>query len=96
MRRLGLTMRVVSAVGYDEPRDAISHDWLAWLAAQGIEPPQGNHHRGVQSVQQIALHLQHVRCGGCMLAGIGKNVEARHQKPCQSCSGNPSASTRVL
>lgn len=38
MRRLGLTMRVVSAVGYDEPRDAISHDWLVWLAAQGIEP----------------------------------------------------------
>ncbi|MEY2632985.1 MAG: hypothetical protein RIR00_1639 [Pseudomonadota bacterium] len=38
MRRLGLTLRVVSAVGYDEPRDAISHDWITWLATQDIEP----------------------------------------------------------
>ena len=33
--RFGLSMRVVQADGYDEPRDAISHDWLRWLSKLG-------------------------------------------------------------
>ena len=38
IRRVGVTLRVVSAFGYNEPRDAISHDWIVWLTKHGIEP----------------------------------------------------------
>jgi putative glutamine amidotransferase len=31
--RIGLTMRVVEAVGYHEPRDALAQDWAAFLQA---------------------------------------------------------------
>ncbi len=33
--RIGLSMRVVQAGTYDEPRDAISQDWVRWLADLG-------------------------------------------------------------
>jgi len=33
-----VTMRVVQAAGYDEPRDAISHDWLAFLDEADLLP----------------------------------------------------------
>ena len=33
--RVGLTMRVVSASNYMEPRDAISHDFIRWLESLG-------------------------------------------------------------
>ena len=36
--RLGLTMRVVSAAGYTESRDAISHDWIRLFQEQGWSP----------------------------------------------------------
>lgn len=36
--RIALTMRVVSAEGYNEPRDAISHDWILMLKKKGWEP----------------------------------------------------------
>lgn len=36
--RLALTMRVESAPGYDETRDAISHDWFLWLNSLGHVP----------------------------------------------------------
>jgi N5-(cytidine 5'-diphosphoramidyl)-L-glutamine hydrolase len=29
--KIGITMRVVNAVDYDEPRDAISHDWIDYF-----------------------------------------------------------------
>ncbi len=31
--RVGVTMRETNAVGYDEPRDALARDWIAFLAA---------------------------------------------------------------
>lgn len=31
-------MRIVNAQGYDEPRDAISHDWINFLQAEGFTP----------------------------------------------------------
>jgi len=31
--RVGVTMRITSAQSYQEPRDAIAHDWAAFLAA---------------------------------------------------------------
>jgi N5-(cytidine 5'-diphosphoramidyl)-L-glutamine hydrolase len=31
-RRIGLTMRVVDAVGYSEPRDALAQDWSTFMA----------------------------------------------------------------
>jgi putative glutamine amidotransferase len=31
-------MRVVNAATYVEPRDAISHDWIDWLAERGHDP----------------------------------------------------------
>jgi len=36
--RVGLTMRVVHPQGYDEPRDAISHDWIRFLEDMGWRP----------------------------------------------------------
>ena len=35
---VGLTMRVIHAVEYDEPRDSISHDWIRSLVAWGATP----------------------------------------------------------
>jgi len=32
IRRIGLTMRVVEAVDYEEPRDALAHDWAEFMA----------------------------------------------------------------
>ena len=36
--RVALTMRVTQAPGYAEPRDAVSHDWLARLRDWGMTP----------------------------------------------------------
>ena len=36
--RIVLSMRVTNAVGYDEPRDSISHDWIRWLEQFGHTP----------------------------------------------------------
>ncbi|MBI4317876.1 MAG: gamma-glutamyl-gamma-aminobutyrate hydrolase family protein [Chloroflexi bacterium] len=36
--RIAVTMRVVDAEGYHEPRDAISHDWILFLRDLGCEP----------------------------------------------------------
>ena len=30
-------MRVVNAIGYNEPRDAISHDWVDLLISNNLE-----------------------------------------------------------
>ena len=35
--RVGITMRVVNAVRYFEPRDAISHDWIGLLTENDLE-----------------------------------------------------------
>ena len=35
--RVGITMRVVNAVRYFEPRDAISHDWIGLLTENDFE-----------------------------------------------------------
>lgn len=31
IKTIGISMRVVSATGYDEPRDALAHDWYPFL-----------------------------------------------------------------
>lgn len=36
--RFALTMRVTQAVGYDEPRDSISQDWISYLCKQDTQP----------------------------------------------------------
>lgn len=36
--RVALTLRVTNAAGYHEPRDSISHDWLARLAEWAMTP----------------------------------------------------------
>ncbi|MFH1791319.1 MAG: gamma-glutamyl-gamma-aminobutyrate hydrolase family protein [Candidatus Omnitrophota bacterium] len=36
--RAGITMRIVKADNYDETRDAISHDWMAFLGNIGFTP----------------------------------------------------------
>ena len=35
--RVGITMRVVNAVRYFEPRDSISHDWIGLLIENDLE-----------------------------------------------------------
>ena len=37
-RIVGVSLRVVEATGYVEPRDAISHDWIRFLALHGMTP----------------------------------------------------------
>lgn len=36
--KVALSMRVTGAVGYHEPRDSISHDWLSWLRDWNMTP----------------------------------------------------------
>lgn len=36
--RIAVSMRIVNADGYFEPRDAISHDWTRWMEARGHMP----------------------------------------------------------
>ena len=36
--KIAISMRVVQAQGYDEPRDAISHDWLLWCQKNNFNP----------------------------------------------------------
>ncbi len=38
MTLVALTMRVTEAVGYSEPRDSISHDWLELMNLWGMTP----------------------------------------------------------
>ncbi len=38
MRKVAVTMRLAPAVEYAEPRDAISHDIVAWLGQVGVMP----------------------------------------------------------
>lgn len=58
--RLAVTMRVVSAQDYVEPRDAVSHDWLRYLTDLGValtlvpnvsrDPVAYIHEAGVQAL----------------------------------------------
>jgi gamma-glutamyl-gamma-aminobutyrate hydrolase PuuD len=36
--KLAVTMRVVESSFYDEPRDAISHDWIIWFQKHNFQP----------------------------------------------------------
>ena len=36
--RVGITLRTVQASGYDEPRDALSHDWVRYSEKMGWTP----------------------------------------------------------
>ena len=38
MRKIAVTMRLAPAIEYAEPRDAISHDMIAWLGYFGLMP----------------------------------------------------------
>jgi len=38
MKKIALTMRITEAVDYTEPRDSISHDWIARLEAWELLP----------------------------------------------------------
>ena len=38
MARIGVSMRVVNAIAYHDPRDAISHDVVRWLMDDGHHP----------------------------------------------------------
>ena len=35
---VGITMRVVNALNYNEPRDAISHDWINLFINENLKP----------------------------------------------------------
>ena len=35
---VGITMRVVNALNYNEPRDAISHDWISLFINENLRP----------------------------------------------------------
>ncbi len=35
---VGISLRVVEATSYKEPRDSISHDWIRYLSAYGVTP----------------------------------------------------------
>ena len=37
-RKILVTQRVVQAVGYTDPRDAVSQDWIRWLDQHGFAP----------------------------------------------------------
>ena len=68
--RIAITMRVVQAEGYNEPRDAISHDWIAWLGQAGLTPiPLSN------KIQDAAVWLRDLAINAVILSN-GNDVSA--------------------
>lgn len=62
--RIALSMRVTNAIGYDEPRDSISHDWITWLENQGHTPlPVPN------CLNDAASYLNSMDAGALILTG---------------------------
>ena len=61
---VALSMRVVQAVGYKEPRDALSHDWINWAEAHGWVPlPLSN------NLANPAGYLEAMKVGAIILTG---------------------------
>ena len=63
-KRLGLSMRVIKAKGYNEQRDAISHDWFDLLQSWEYTPiliPN--------KVNELASYLQTLSLDGLILTG---------------------------
>jgi putative glutamine amidotransferase len=73
--RLGLSMRVVSAVGYEERRDALSQDWIRWLAARGHTPVLIPN-----TLEQPAAYLEAMALDGLILTG-GNDLVPRRDAP---------------
>lgn len=71
-------MRVVNALDYDEPRDAISQDWYPFLASCGITPVL------IPNIEDaVSKYLEDLKVGGIVLTG-GNNLCAK------TCGGDPS------
>ncbi len=61
---VALSMRVVKAVGYHEPRDALSHDWIDWTERHGWTPlPLSN------NLAQPVSYLEAMKVGAIILTG---------------------------
>ena len=74
-RRFAVSMRVQSAVGYYEPRDAISHDWLNQIRTWGGTPlPVPN------LAKDIDAWLDDLGPAVLILTG-GNDVILRHDRP---------------
>lgn len=71
-------MRVVDAVGYYEPRDALSQDWFPFLESCGITPVL------IPNIEDaVSNYLEDLKVEGIVLTG-GNNLCAK------TCGGDPS------
>ena len=59
--RIGISFRIVNAIGYEEKRDAISHDWPKFL--EKINP---------QSFRYF--HIAHAYKNGVLLESISRQI----------------------
>ena len=67
-KRIGITTRIVNAQGYEEKRDALSHDWVKFLEIENIIPiliPN--------NLSNIPVFLEEVNLDGIILSG-GDNI----------------------
>jgi putative glutamine amidotransferase len=72
-------MRVVQAIGYDEPRDALSHDWIDWTERHGWTPlPLSNY------LKDPARYLKEMKVGAIVLTG-GNDAVPRDGVPSDHC-----------
>ena len=66
--KIGISLRVVNAVNYDEKRDALSQDWPVFLEKLGLNPifiPN--------TLSDVASYLHDVQVDGLILSG-GDNI----------------------
>jgi gamma-glutamyl-gamma-aminobutyrate hydrolase PuuD len=72
-------MRVVQAIGYDEPRDALSHDWTDWVEGHGWTPlPLLN------NLMDPVRYLDSMKVGAIILTG-GNDAAPRIGIPSDYC-----------
>ena len=76
--RIGISMRVVNALDYHDPRDALSQDWYPFLESCGITPVL------IPNIEDaVSKYLEDLKVEGIVLSG-GNNLCAK------TCGGDPS------
>ncbi len=87
---VALTMRVVQAAGYSEPRDALSHDWIDWAEGHGWTPlPLSN------KLADTAGYLEAMKVGAVILTG-GNDAIPRSAAASDHCPSRNHSEQKTL
>lgn len=72
--RIALSMRITNAIGYHEPRDSISHDWIEWSKRMGyIACPIPN------SLDDPGAYMSALNINALVLTGGNNIVRSAHK-----------------